>query len=59
MRRGKLGSPLRIAVSSVLRNALLLPLRTAAFGLEFRGGNRRWRVLRQWRRVPGPCAAGI
>jgi hypothetical protein len=49
---GELGSPLRIAVSSVLRDALLLPFHTAAFGLEFRGGNRQGRMLRQWRRRP-------
>jgi hypothetical protein len=34
MCRGELGSPLRIAVSSVLRDGLLLPFRTATFGLE-------------------------
>jgi hypothetical protein len=48
VRRGELGSPLQIVVSSVLRNALRLPLRTSAIGVEFRGGNRRWRMLRQW-----------
>jgi hypothetical protein len=46
VRRGKLGSSLRIAVSSILRNALSLPLCAAAFRLEFRIGNHRWRVLR-------------
>jgi hypothetical protein len=39
VRCGKLGSPLRIAVSSILRNALPLPLHAAAFRLEFRIGN--------------------
>jgi hypothetical protein len=46
VRRGKLGSPHRISVSSILRNAIPLPIRAAAFGVEFRVGNRRWRVLR-------------
>jgi hypothetical protein len=41
MRHGDLGSPLRIMVSSILRNALRLPLHTSAIGVEFRGGNRR------------------
>jgi hypothetical protein len=52
VRHGDLGSPLRIAVSSILRDALLLPFRTAAFGLEFRGDHRRGRMLRQWHRRP-------
>jgi hypothetical protein len=38
--RGKPRSPLRISVSSILRNTILLPLRTSTFGLEFRVGNR-------------------
>jgi hypothetical protein len=35
--RGKPGSPSPILVSSILRMNIPLPLRTAAFGLEFRG----------------------
>jgi hypothetical protein len=34
------GSPLRISVSSILRDPILLPLRATAFGLKFRTGNR-------------------
>jgi hypothetical protein len=34
------GSPLRIPVSSILRDPILLPLRATAFGLKFRTGNR-------------------
>jgi hypothetical protein len=33
-------SPLRIPVSSILRDPILLPLRATAFGLKFRTGNR-------------------
>jgi hypothetical protein len=53
VRRGKLGSPLRISVSSIMCNAIPLPLRAAAFGVEFRVGNRRWRVLQPCRRRGG------
>jgi hypothetical protein len=41
VRRGELGLPLQTAVSCVLRDSLLLPLLTTAFGLECRGRNRR------------------
>ena len=34
------GSALRISVSSILRDTILLQLRAAAFGLKFRVGNR-------------------
>jgi hypothetical protein len=53
VRRGKLGSPLRISVSSILRNVIPLPLRAAAFRVEFKVGNHRWRVLRPCRRRGG------
>jgi branched-subunit amino acid ABC-type transport system permease component len=59
MRRGELGSPLRIVVSSVVCNALWLPLRTTAIGVEFRAAIAGDACSGNSAVVPGLCAAGV
>jgi hypothetical protein len=57
VRRGELGSPLRIAVSSVLRDALLLPFRTGMFGLELGATIAGGACSDNGAAAPGLCAA--